>query len=145
MTKLEQTTVESQTSNELTERRHIYNGDPMYRPSDFAPRANRPVKHRKRSPFMFITAIFGVSILIVFYIWNKIAVNRLVVEVNDLQAQYQKIVNASEILRAEINRKSSLERIGKIAGELGLTYPKEQPTWFEVDLEPLQQPQQEKE
>jgi len=145
MTKLEEATVEPQTSSELTERRHIYSGDPTYRPSDFAPRANRPVKRRKRSPFMLIAAIFGVSILIVFYIWNKITVNRLVVEINELQAQYQKIENTNEVLRAEINRKSSLERIEKIAVDLGLTYPKEQPSWLEVDLERLQQLQQEKE
>jgi cell division protein FtsB len=70
-------------------------------------------------------------------VWNKICVNRLAVEVNDLQNQYQKIVNVNEIMKAEINKKSSLERIEKISiGQLNLTYAKEQPIWFEVDGEP---------
>ncbi|MBI4548495.1 MAG: hypothetical protein HY707_10965 [Ignavibacteriae bacterium] len=141
---MEETAIESESGNELTERRHIYSGDPLYRPVDFASRVNRPVKRRKQSPFILIALLFGISMLIVFYIWNKIAVNRLVVEVNDLKVQHQKIMNANEVLRAEINRKSSLERIGKIAGELGLKYPKEQPNWLEVDLERLQQLQQQK-
>ena len=75
-----------------------------------------------------------VSFLIVFYIWNKITVNRLVTDVNDLQTQYQKIMSVNEVFRAEVNRKSSLERIGKIAnGDLQLIYPKEQPIWFTID------------
>ena len=67
------------------------------------------------------------------YVWNKITVDRIAVEVNAAQAQYQKITNANDLLRAEINKKSNLERIGKIAAQLGLTYPKEQPASFPVD------------
>jgi hypothetical protein len=64
-------------------------------------------------------------------------VNRLAIEVNDLQNQYQKITIASDVLRAEINKKSSLERIGKLAGQLGLLYPKEQPVWFDINSEQI--------
>jgi len=75
-----------------------------------------------------------VAVAIVLYISNIIAVNRLAVEVNDLQQKYDAILNENEILRAEINRRSSLERIGRIATEqLGLQHPKEQPQWLEVD------------
>ena len=126
-------------SRELTERRYVYNGESLPKEANnFAPRGNRPVRRRKRSAFNVIAILFVISILIVFYVWNKIAVNRLAVEVSDLQSQYQKIVNANDIIRAEINRKSSLERIGKIATQLGLTYPKEQPAWFEIDTERLE-------
>ena len=104
---------------------------------DVAPRSNRPVKNRKRSPFNTIATLVAVSMLIVFYVWNKITVDRLAVEVNELQAQYQKTTNANDLLRAEINKKSTLERIGRMATQLGLTYPKEQPAWFEVDGEKL--------
>ena len=126
-------------SAELTERRYVYNGDSTTRSSDFAPRGNRPVKRRRRSPSVFIGLLFLVSILIVMYVWNKITVNRLVVEVSDLQIQYEKILNANEFLRAEINKKSSLERISKIAGgQLGLVIPSEQPIWLNVDSERLE-------
>lgn len=75
----------------------------------------------------------------VFYVWNKITVNRLVVEVDDLQTQYQKTLSANDQIRAEINRKANLERIGRVAGQLGLMNPKEQPVWFEVNADKLEQ------
>lgn len=87
-----------------------------------------------------IMAVLGISLLIVLYVWNKITVDRLVVDVNDLRGQYDKVVNANDILRAEINKKSSLERIGKIAtDQLHLISPKEQPIWFEVDADRLKE------
>lgn len=116
------------------ERRYVYNGENAVRPAGDVPvRVNRPVKRRKRSPFNMVATLVAVSLLIVFYVWNKITVDRLAVEVNELQAQYQKTVNANDLLKAEINKKETLERIGKMATQLGLTYPKEQPAWFEVD------------
>jgi len=123
------------------ERRYVYNGEasaPHRGTNDILPRSNRPVKHRKRSPFNIIAALVAVSLLIVFYVWNKITVDRIAVEVNATQAQYQKIMNANDLLRAEINKKSNLERIGKVAAQLGLTYPKEQPASFPVDGEKLE-------
>ena len=127
-------TIDQSARAKLTERRYVYNGEATQQVRDFMPRGNRIVKRRKRSPFTIIVILFVISLLIVFYVWNKITVNRLAVEVNDLQNQYQRITGANEILRAEINKKSNLERIGKIATErLNLTYPKEQPIWFTVD------------
>jgi cell division protein FtsL len=121
-----------------SERRYVYNGATTSPTIDNVQRGNRPVKRRKRSPFNIVVVLFAVSILIVFYVWNKITVNRLVVEANEQQQQYQKILYANELLRAEINKKSGLERISKIAtGQLGLTYPKEQPIWFNVDSDRL--------
>jgi len=134
-TKFPSTSDETVISSELKEKRYVYNGETMNRKVEFPQKGNRPMKSRKRSPFNIIISLFLISILIVFYIWNKICVNRLVVEVNDLRNRHAKILNANEILNAEINKKSSLERIGKIATEqLGLTAPKEQPIWFEVDF-----------
>lgn len=120
---------------ERTEKRYVYGGSPGENESDVARRGNRPVKKRKRSPFNIITVVVAASLLSVFYIWNKITVNNLVVEVNDLQSQYSKILSANELIRAEINRKTNLERIGKVAGQMGLVYPSEQPVWFEVNSE----------
>lgn len=130
--------IEPMVHTELAERRYVYNGGQVSPASENVQRGNRPVKRRKRSPFNIVVVLFAVSILIVFYVWNKITVNRLVIEVNEQQQQYQKILYSNELLRADINKKSNLERISKIAtGQLGLTYPKEQPIWFKVDLDRL--------
>jgi cell division protein FtsL len=81
-----------------------------------------------------MAALFLAAVAIVLYISNIIAVNRLAVEVNDLQQKYAAVLNGNEILRAEINRRSSLERIGKIANEqLGLQHPEQQPQVLDVD------------
>ncbi len=129
---------------EVAERRYIYNGD-TEQPSDrdeFSPVGNRPMKRKRRSILARILLLVAISFLIVFYVWNKITVNRLLVEVNDLQNQYQKIQADNDLLRAEINRKASLERIVTMAGKLGLIYPKQQPVWFEVSADDLERFQQ---
>ena len=132
--------VEQAAPRPQAERRYVYNGEPpAERTYDVAPRSNRPVKRRKSSPFNIIAILVAVSMLIVVYVWNKISVDRLAVEVNELQAQYQKTVNANDLLQAEINKKSTLERIGSLAAQIGLTYPKEQPAWFELDGEKLEE------
>ena len=132
-------TAEVEAAPRTTERRYVYNGEPLTGRQDPSATPNRPVRKRRRSSFNIIVAIVTVSVLIVFYVWNKITVNRLVVEVSELQNQNLKLQNANESLRAEINRKSSLERIGKIAtSQIGLVYPKEQPVWFTVDSEQLE-------
>ncbi len=128
-------------SPQLSERRYVYGGASPRPVKEVVPtKGNRKAKRQQGSLFYIILGLVMASLLIVFYVWNKITVNRLVVEVNDLQNQNQKILNANEFLRAEINRKSSLERIGKIASsQLGLIYPKEQPVWFEVPADRLEQ------
>jgi cell division protein FtsL len=134
------TTVEPLAPRVPAERRYVYNGEPPAESThEVAPRSNRPVQRHKRSPFTIIATLVAVSMLIVFYVWTKISVDRLAVEVNELQAQNQKIMNANALLQAEINKKSTLERIGRMATQLGLTYPKEQPALFEVDGEKLEE------
>jgi len=126
-------------SPQVKERRYIYNGEPSTAPREDIQRGNRPIAKRKRSPFNIIIIMATVSIVIVFYVWNKITVNRLAVEINDLQMQYQRVQSANEVLLAEVNRKSSLERIGKIATEkLGMVYTKVQPTILDIDERQLQ-------
>lgn len=127
---------EGATPREL-ERRHIYNGDPQAHVAGYAVRANRKAVRRTRSTFNMILALFAGGVAIVLYISNILAVNTLVREVNQLQAQYEKIASANQMLRAEIDSKSGLERIGKVATDLGLRYPKDQPVWFDVDEERL--------
>jgi hypothetical protein len=61
--------------------------------------------------------------------------NKLVVEVNDLNNLHEKLVNENSFILAEINKKSSLERIEKkiLTDKLELISPREQPIWFEFD------------
>ncbi len=131
-----ETNIETTVSPELQGQRYIYNGGTIPNNTDYAPRGNRRLKTRTRSPFKIISLLIFTSLVIVFYIWNKISVNRLVIEVNDLKNQCDKVNNTNEFLRAEINRKTSLERIEQIIAtkQLGLIYPKEQPVWFELDM-----------
>jgi len=85
---------------------------------------------------MFI--VLSVSLLIVFYIWNKIRVQELTGQVADMRNQYQKALNVNEILKAEITQKSRLDRIEHLAvDQLKMTYPKEQPTWFTIESDKL--------
>jgi cell division protein FtsL len=127
-------------SPEIAERRYIYNGEPTLPKAvnDFSSTGNRAVRKRRRSPLGKILLLLSVSILIVFYVWNKITVNRLLVEVNDLENQHQKLQTSNDLLRAEINRKASLERVAAMAGKMGLVYPKQQPVWFEVSADDLE-------
>jgi len=121
-------------AREESERRYIYNGEKAQPEvvNDFSRKENRPVRKGPRSLLGRIFLLTTISALIVFYVWNKITVNRLLVEINDLQNQYQKLQTSNDLLRADINRKASLERIATLATKIGLTYPKQQPVWFEV-------------
>ena len=129
---------------DLLDHRFVYNGDGGRANADAAMRLNRPVRRKRQSPFALISLFFMLSVLIVFYIWNKISVSKLALEVDDLQNQYSKIVNANEVLRAEINQKSRIDRIEQIAEEqLKMSSPKQQPVMFEIDEAQLKSAQQE--
>ena len=118
--------------------RYVYNGETITPGIEPTIRTNRPVRKRQRSPFASMFLLLTLSLLVVFYIWNKISIDRLAKEVDDLQNQYQKIGNANDILKAEIIQKTRRERIEKIAvDQLKMTYPKEAPYWVELDPDRL--------
>lgn len=102
------------------------------------PRQNvRRVNTQKRAKTSNIVGmLFLIATAALFYVGNVIAVNNLAKEVNDLNARYNQIISTNEVIKAEINRKASLERISLMAQEkLGMTNPKEAPVWFEIDPE----------
>lgn len=114
------------------EKRHLYDA--------YTPPANRPFRKRKVSTFNILLSLLLLAVVSVLYVSNIIAVNQLVVEVEELKMSVDKIENMSEILRSEINRKSSMERITRIATDrLGMQYPKQPPIWLEIDEERLQE------
>ncbi len=124
--------------------RQIYNNaisfpaDPQAATPGYAVRQNvRISRSRKKTKTSDVVGIlFLVAVAALFYVGNVIAVHNLAKEVNDLHAQYNQIISTNEVIKAEINRKASLERISLMAQEkLGMTNPKEAPTWFEADRE----------
>ncbi len=122
----------------VRDKRYIFNGDPQAHNAGYAVRPNRKVTRRKVSTFNIILWLFGIGIAIVLYVDNIIAINRLSFEVNQLQTKYDGVVNTNATLRAEVTRKAAWERIGKNATEqLGLMFPTERPTLFDVDQEKI--------
>jgi len=124
----------------------VYSGTtpgPQEQPSSLGTTAtprNRKITKRRMSTFYIILLLFGAAAVIVFYISNIIAVDHRMMEINTLQKQNQRLTSEQEILRAEINRLSSLERVNRIAAEeLGLVNPKEPPVWMSVDPEKIRE------
>jgi cell division protein FtsL len=116
------------------ERRFVYNGDPGGGSAEFLTRGNKPLKRRRKSPFKIVTLIAAISFLIVFYVWNKITVNRLAAEVDALENRLGKLSSINKDLGGTIDKKSSLDRITDLAKKrLGMIESPEQPTYFEVE------------
>ncbi|MFZ4619836.1 MAG: hypothetical protein ACOYNS_04700 [Bacteroidota bacterium] len=116
-----------------------YVADPQANiPGYAAPKANvRRVNVKKRTKTSNVVGmLFLFTTAALLYVSNVIAVNTLAKEVNDLNTRHLQILSTNEVIKAEINRKASLERISLVAQEkLGMVNPKEAPTWFEVDGE----------
>jgi cell division protein FtsL len=126
----------------VAEGRYIYNApvvtDPQSSTPGYAARPNKKTTMRRHSTFNIVGALFGLAVVSLLYTSNVITVNQLAKEVNDMNDRYTKIISANELLKAEINRKSSLDRISRIAtDDLGMVNPKEAPVWFEIDTEQL--------
>lgn len=103
-------------------------------PPGYALRPNRPAHRRSVSAFNVMAVLFGAAVLIILYISNILRVNLLAKEVGDLQARRDSIQNTNAVLRAEINRKSTWERITALGtSRAGLTVPREQARAFSVD------------
>jgi|WetSurMetagenome_2_1015567.scaffolds.fasta_scaffold09847_2 hypothetical protein len=116
------------------ERRYVFNGDPQRTTAGYAIRTNRRAVKRRRSTFSIILVLFAAGTAIVLYISNIVAVNRLAHEIEELRTRYSSVTQANEILEADIDKKSALERVSAIAiQQLGLQHPKEPPQMFDVD------------
>ncbi len=111
--------------------RYIFNGDGHPLPSDVMVRKNKPGNKKRQSPLKTIVAIFLLTALGVFTIKNIVTIDQLAQDINDKRLRYSAIKNTNELLKAEINRKSGMERIIPIAQkDLGMMLPKEQPIWL---------------
>ena len=130
----------SSKATELSQRRDVYSGNIRSEETTRAPQKSvrAGASRKRRSTFNIVALLFLIAIAIVLYIGNTLKVNQLVVEVSQLQAQYERIQNANSILMAEINRKSAWERIGEVAKQQGLTHAKERPKLLDIDEERLE-------
>ncbi len=121
----------------LKEKRYHFNG---YAPAAQG-RQNRPFRKSQFSTFNTILALILLATITVLYISNTIIVNRLVVEVDQLRKSHTEIMNMNEILRSEINRKTNMERISKLATlELQMMFPNEPPVWMEIQNKSFERP-----
>ncbi|MGA9408517.1 MAG: FtsL-like putative cell division protein [Bacteroidota bacterium] len=132
------------STSTVSDGRYIYNGNVVSGQQTSVPnneiRQNRKTVRRKHSTFNIVSGLFLLAALSLLYTGNVIAVNQLMKEVNDLNNRYNSIVSNTEVLKAEIARKSSLDRISQMAkDEIGLTNPKEPPVWFEVDQDKIEE------
>jgi cell division protein FtsL len=118
------------------ERRYVFNGDPQRTTAGYAIRTNRRAVKRRRSTFSIILTLFAAGTAVVLYINNIMAVNRLAHEIDRLRTQYSAVTQANQVLQADIDKKSALERVSAIATEqLGLRNPSTPPQMFDVDEE----------
>jgi cell division protein FtsB len=120
----------------------VYNGTTNLLNDEAAPintlQAPRSKKQKKRrvSPFTIVLLLLGGAVSSVLYIGNILAVGHLMVQINILQIKHQQILNEQELLKAQINRLSGLERIQQLAhDQLGLRNPRQLPVWIEIDPE----------
>jgi cell division protein FtsB len=120
----------------------VYNGNPgpLNNGSAIAntlqePR-NKKQKKRKVSPFSIVMFLLGGAVSSVLYIGNILAVGHLIVQINQLQIKHQQILGEQELLKAQINRLSGLERIQQLAqDQLGLQQSRRLPVWIEINPE----------
>ena len=97
---------------------------------------NKKQKKRRVSPFAIVILLLGGAVSSVLYIGNILAVGHLVVQISQLQTKHQQILNEQELLKAQINRLSGLERIQQIAhDQLGLRNTRQLPVWIEISPE----------
>ena len=101
---------------------------------------NKKQSQRKVSPFTIILILLAGAVASVLYIGNILAVGRLLAQNNQLQIKHYQVLNRQELLKAQINRLSSLERIQQIAhDQLGLQNSKQLPVWIEINPERVNQ------
>lgn len=115
----------------------VYSGtsDPTFASPAARPR-NRAAARRNVSPFSVVIALLITAVVSVVYISNIIAVGQLVTRIGELQNRHERLLNEQEMLRAQVNRMSSLERIRQMAEtDLGLRNSAALPGWLTVSPE----------
>jgi len=131
---IKRTVTASPAAPPFREKRYIYNGERQHTVTGYAVRANKPAARRRVSPFNLIVALLITGTVIVMYISSIITVNEIAANIGTLQTRYQRLLDSNAALQAELNRKSSRDRISPIAREqLGMLDAREQPERITLD------------
>ncbi len=98
------------------------------------PRSDRPRKPKKEvTTFTIVMILIFAAVLVVTYIGNVVAVDRLVSEIAALERREADLKQEGENVRASINVLSSYMRIKRIATDsLGLRHSGQQPLTLTV-------------
>jgi cell division protein FtsL len=133
---LKQETLTRSDRKPYQEHRYVYGDDPRVATGGFLPGANRKITGRRRSTFNVLLTLVIAGVGIVYYVNNIIVVNRLAYDISRLEARHDSLTHANGLLRAEVSKKSSRDRIGTIAAkELQLENASEPATYFHIDHE----------
>jgi cell division protein FtsL len=115
---------------------HEIETDPQAEHPGYAVR--RKKRKRSVSTFNVVVILVAVAMISLLYTWNVVSVIRLSRDVTELTARYNTIISSNEVIRAEINRKTSFDRISQLAiDDVGLMNPKDAPNWFEIDRDKI--------
>ena len=74
-----------------------------------------PVRKKKISLFNMMVALFIMAAVIVFFVYNIIVVNQLVISNSDMQNEISKYVVQNNALQTEIERLSNFDNIKPVA------------------------------
>ncbi len=117
----------------------VYNGSKKTEgtlPSEVMLRKNKVASNRRPSIIKLGLIIIFTTSLGLLVINNILTINSLVKDIDTLSKKYKIIKSTNEFLIAEINKKSTYERIVPLAQrELGMFIQKTPPEWFELSNE----------
>jgi cell division protein FtsL len=131
---IKRTITPSPPAQVFRENRYIYNGERQSAVTGYAVRANKTATRRRVSPFNLIVGLLIVGTLIVMYVSSIITVNEIAADIGTLQTRYQRLLDSNAALQAEVNGRSSRDRISPIAREqLGMLDAREQPERITLD------------
>ncbi len=85
-------------------------------------------KKQKISLFNFLVSLFVSAGVIVFFVYNIIAVNSMAVENNNIKTEMTKVISVNNNLQTEIERLSNVDNIKPVAVDrLNLKFPVSKP------------------
>jgi len=118
----------------MEDRRYVYSAENLQgRDPGYAVLKNKKGARRRLGIGTVLFWMGSASVAGVLYVGNSIEVDRLAVEGGRLEKDRERIVHENEVLRSEVNRGSTLERIETRASELGLQPALIPPQWFSID------------
>lgn len=98
--------------------RHIFSAGPSPAPSAPVPEPPSVARTRRLLNRWSMFGLLAISAgAIILFVSNALAVNRLVEEIASLEKEHDKLLHRNELLRADVIRLQSADRIADIARE----------------------------